>query len=266
MGLLIRQRLCWLLAAGLLCCPATSWAAATVAVATNFAETAQRLQAAFRAVGGGEITLVNGSTGKLYAQILQGAPFDLFLAADTRRPALLEQQQLGVTGSRATYAYGALVLWQPDARAVKATPLKTLQAQSFRRLAIANPELAPYGAAAEQTLQQLGLLVPLQSRIVRGQNIGQTFAMVASGNAELGFIAAAQVSEHERTNGSFWPVPTRYHEPIEQQLVLLQRGAQNTAATAFAAFLLGATAQQLIQSDGYAVPPNLVNQRSRDAS
>ena len=233
---------------------AGSWchADATVAVATNFAVTAERLQNAFSNAGGATLTLVNGSTGKLYAQITRGAPFDLFLAADAKRPLLLVQQQLAVAGSRVTYAYGALVLWR-TATTPKHTALDQLKQGAFRRLAMANPDLAPYGNAAQQTLAQLGLLQRFKDRIVRGQNIGQTFAMVRSGNAELGFIAAAQMSTAtpEASAMHHWRVPAQYHDPITQQLVLLEHGAHNDTAKAFARFLQTQTARAIIQADGY---------------
>ncbi|MFK7913649.1 MAG: molybdate ABC transporter substrate-binding protein, partial [Pseudomonadales bacterium] len=239
-----------------------SHADATIAVATNFALTAQRLQAAFTAQGGNRLTLVNGSTGKLYAQITRGAPFDVFLAADATRPALLEQQHLAVAGSRTTYAYGTLVLWQSRSAATDA--LSQLQSGAFRRLAIANPQLAPYGAAAEQTLEQLGLLERFRKRIVRGQNIGQAYAMVRSGNAELGFIAAAALPGQSDSDNElrFWTVPAEFHAPIEQQLVLLKQGQHNATAKAFLQFLDSSTGRRIIQADGY----RLEHQRAASAT
>lgn len=231
------------------------WADATVAVATNFALTAQRLKTAFIAQGGAELTLVNGSTGKLYAQITRGAPFDLFLAADVERPALLEQQQLAMPGSRATYALGTLALWQPRAGAMDA--LAQLKAGAFRRLAIANPKLAPYGAAAEQTLRRLGLLQRFADRIVRGQNIGQAYAMASSGNAELGFVAAAALEQTSAATPQTqsWIVPPDFHKPIQQQLVLLKRAEHNATAQAFMKFLLSRDGRDIIQADGYRLDP-----------
>lgn len=227
---------------------------ALAAVAANFSEAAERLADDFGRAAGRRVTLASGSTGKLYAQIRNGAPFDVFLAADRLRPELLERDGQAEPGSRITYAVGRLTLWSADPNLIDADGRKTLRAARFRRLAAANPELAPYGAAARQTLRALGMHDALRSRIVTGENIGQTHALVTTGNAELGFVALAYVlSPRNRLRGSRWDVPQRLHDPIRQDAVLLRRGRNNAAARAFLAYLRTAEARAIIQSFGYAV-------------
>lgn len=227
---------------------------ALAAVAANFSEAAERLAADFGRATGHEVTLAAGSTGKLYAQIRNGAPFDVFLAADRLRPELLERGGLAEPGSRATYAVGRLTLWSPNPNRVDADGRKTLREAKFRRLAMANPDLAPYGAAARRTLLALGLHGALRSRIVMGENVGQTHALAATGNADLGFVALSYVlSARNRSRGSRWDVPQRLHDPIRQDAVLLRRGRRNAAARGFLAYLRTAGVREIIQSFGYAV-------------
>jgi len=230
------------------------WAAAghagqaTVAVATNFKLPAERLSELFhQQQPEHRIRLVSGSTGKLYTQILHGAPFDLFLAADSERPALLETQGLSVAGTRRTYALGQLAL-------LGQTPTNrdTLSAGQFRSLAMANPQLAPYGLAAQQTLTGLGVAISEKTRLVYGENVGQAYAMVATGNAELGLVARSLLQPNDQA----WLVPSHLHAPIRQQLVLLQRGADNHAATAFLGFLRSAEAAAAIAAFGYLTEPS----------
>lgn len=220
-----------------------------VAVATNFAPTAERLLAAFAQLSSAPLRLTSGSSGKLFAQITEGAPYDLFLSADAERPARLEQLDLVVPGYRKTYALGTLVLWSTDPGLVGNDGSATLRAQNYRRLAIANPALAPYGAAARDVLQGLQLYQPLASVIVRGENVGQAFAMIASGNAELGFIAGSAL--RNATQGSHWPVPAELHQPIQQQAVLLRRALANPVARDFFEFLSSDAALAVIRADGY---------------
>lgn len=225
-----------------------------VAVAANFSEAAERLAADFGGAAGHEITLAAGSTGKLYAQIRNGAPFDVFLAADRLRPELLERGGLAEPGSRVTYAVGRLTLWSADPNGVAADGRVTLREGKFRRLAMANPELAPYGAAALRALLALGLHDGLRSRIVTGENVGQAHALAATGNADLGFVALSYaLSARNRSRGSRWDVPARLHDPIRQDAVLLRRGRGNAAARAFLAYLRTAGAREIIESFGYAV-------------
>ena len=227
---------------------------AVVAVAANFSEVAEQLEALYEQDSGHRLTLVTGSTGKLYAQIGNGAPFDVFLAADQARPERLEGEGLAVAGSRFTYATGRLTLWSPEPGRIGSDGAATLRQGNFRLLAIANPDLAPYGAAAQQTLKNLGLWESLKGRLVMGQTIGQAHAQVASGNAELGFVALSYViSPRNESPGSRWDVPADLYTPIHQDGVLLKRGASNPAARGFLGFLRSEKARILIEAYGYAV-------------
>lgn len=222
-----------------------------VAVAANFVGTLDALGKAFQAGSGHTLLVSSGSTGKLYAQIRNGAPYDVLLAADAEHPQRLEQERLAVPGSRFTYARGQLVLWSRDPGRVDADA-KVLRTGSFRHLAIANPLTAPYGTAAQQALQHLGLWQTLAPRLVRGEDIGQTFQFVQSGNAELGFVALTQIQQLKAgARGSWWLVPANLYDPIEQQGVLLARAKDNAAARAFLAFLQGQRAREIIQANGY---------------
>ena len=216
-----------------------------IAVAANFTAVARLLGRRFRAETGHEAIIVSGSTGKHYAQIIHGAPFDVFLAADAERPGLLETQQRIVAGSRFTYAFGRIVLWSADDALVDSAGL-VLGQERFRRLAIADPGLAPYGRAAREALVALGHWDDLQDRLVRGKNVGQAFQFVGTRNAELGIIAASQIVSE--TNGSAWPVPATLHAPIEQQAVLLR---DRPAGRAFLAFLKSPAARDVIRANGY---------------
>ena len=223
-----------------------------VAVAANFVGTLDRLGKVFQTGSGNTLLVSSGSTAKLYAQIRNGAPYDVLLAADAEHPRRLEQEGLAVAGSRFTYARGQLALWSRDPGRVDAEA-KVLRTSDFRHLAIANPSIAPYGAAAQQTLQHLGLWETLTPRLVRGEDIGQTFQFVQSGNAELGFVALAQVRRLKPdARGSFWLVPVRLYDAIEQQGVLLTRAKNNAAARAFLAFLQSKRGREIVQADGYA--------------
>ena len=227
---------------------------AVVAVAANFSEVVERLEADFERDSGHRLTFVAGSTGKLYAQIAHGAPFDAFLSADQERPERLEKERLAVAGSRFTYAVGRLTLWSREPGRVGRDGAATLRPGEFRRLAIANPALAPYGAAAKETLEKLGIWERFADRIVMGETIGQAHALVASGNAELGFVALSSVlSPRHETKGSRWDVPPRLHAPIRQDAVLLARGAGNSAARGFLDFLRSEKAKAVIATYGYGV-------------
>ncbi|MFO8023945.1 molybdate ABC transporter substrate-binding protein [Thiohalophilus sp.] len=220
-----------------------------VAVAANFKTTLEVLVENFEANSEHRVILASGSTGKHYAQIRNGAPFDLFFAADARRPRLLEQQQRSVAGSRFTYAVGKLVLWSPKPGYVDDKG-QVLASGTFRRLAMANPRLAPYGLAAKQVLQQRGLYEHLQSRLVRGENIAQTFQFVATGNAQLGFVALSQLQGSSMAQqGSLWTIPESLYDPIEQQAVLLN---DTPAARAFIAYIKNEPAGRIIRRFGYA--------------
>ena len=220
-----------------------------VAVAANFATTLREIVSAFTERTGYAVTIVAGSTGKHYTQIHNGAPFDVFLAADSDHPRRLESEGLALSGSRLTYARGLLVLWSPDEGLVD-QGAAVLSADTFHHLAIANPDLAPYGAAAREVLTALGHWHELQNRIVRGESIGQTFQFVASGAAELGFIALSQVTEPGGgiRRGSLWRVPQELYTPIEQQVALLSEVA---AARALVDFLDSDEARAIIRRRGY---------------
>lgn len=222
-----------------------------VAVASNFAVTLQELVEIFESQTGQEVTVVPGSTGKHYAQIRNGAPFDVFMAADARHPKQLEADGLAVAGIRMTYARGALVLWSPDETLIDDRG-EVLTRGGFRFLGMANPDLAPYGAAAREVLEKLGLWRGLESRIVRGENIGQAFQFVATGAAELGFVALSQITEDgdRMTAGSHWRVPQNLYTPIDQQAVLL---SDLPVAREFLGFLGSAEARAVIRRDGYAI-------------
>ncbi len=225
-----------------------------IAVAANFAEVTEKLEAAFETATEHTVTFTTGSTGKLYAQIKQGAPFDILMAADQARPERLEAEGDAVRGSRFTYAVGQLVLWSRDTERISGDGIAFLEAGDFARLAIANPNLAPYGLAAKQALEHFGLWDALRPKLVMGQNIGQTFSMVATGNAQLGLVAKSYaVSARNQTPGSGWDVPAEAHEPIRQDAVILKRAADNPAARAFADFLRSDAAREVITRFGYMV-------------
>ncbi len=221
------------------------------AVAANFAEPMRAIAAAFEAETGHRVLLSVSSTGKHYAQIRHGAPFDLFLAADAARPARLEAQGLAIPGTRYTYAIGRLVLWSPVADLVDGAG-KVLEMGDFAHLAIAHPRLAPYGAAARQVLEARGVWDTLAARLVRGESVGQAYQFVVTGNAELGFLALSQlVGPGKAPSGSWWVVPATLYDPIEQQVVLLR---DTPAARALWTFLKGTAARRIISGYGYAVP------------
>lgn len=226
---------------------------ARIAVAANFREAALALEENFEATSGYNISQAFGATGQLYAQITNGAPFDAFLSADQHRPALLIAGGLALEETRFTYATGQLVLWTADETRLEGQDGAVILAEgNFRSLAIANPDLAPYGAAAMETLASLDLADALSDRMVRGQSIGQTFAMVSTGGADLGFVAASQVlAPFGIDNGSGWIVPAELHSPILQDAVLLARGSENDAAIAFLDYLQTAEAHIIIQKYGY---------------
>ncbi len=222
---------------------------AFIAVATNFAEIAAQIEIDFEAVVDYDISLATGSTGQLYAQIINGAPFDVLLAADQARPEKLEQAGLGVEGSRFTYGLGQLALWSP---AISPVNEQALAQGGFRKLAIANPALAPYGKAAQEALDVLGLSETLSPKIVQGQNIGQAYGLVATGNAELGFVALAAVIQAEPSQkGYYWVVPQHFYSPIKQDAVLLARAKDNDAAKAFLDYLKSDAAKAVMSAYGY---------------
>jgi molybdate transport system substrate-binding protein len=230
----------------------------SIAVAANFTGTTRELVEQFEAETGHTASASFGSTGKLYAQIRNGAPFDVFMAADERRPALIEEDQAGVPGSRFTYARGKLVLWSPTSDAFD-NARTYLAEQPFARLAIANPKTAPYGLAARQVLEYLGHWEALQGKLVRGDSIAQAFQFVATRNAQAGFLAQSQVKSWPDQDGTLWQVPQDYYQPIDQQAILLNRGSDNDAALAWIEFLKSDTAIAIIRDYGYDSGYNTAN-------
>ena len=222
-----------------------------VAVAANFTAPMQTIAADFEKTTGHKTVLSFGATGQLYAQIKNGAPFDLLLAADAATPAKLEAEGLALAGSHYTYAIGRLLLWSAQTNFVDDQGAILKQGR-FEHIAVAAPKLAPYGAAAIETLTKLDLLPALQSKFVQGENIAQTYQFVRSGNAALGFIALSQVYENGKIkSGSGWIVPANLYSPIRQDAVVLSKGQNNPAARAFMTFLHTDPAKAVIQFYGY---------------
>jgi molybdate transport system substrate-binding protein len=231
-----------------LCAALPAQAAQTnVAVAANFTDAANEIAQAFKAKTGHEAVLSFGSTGQFFTQITQDAPFEVFLAADDERPAKAIEEGFAVPGSQFTYAIGKLVLWSKDPDLVQGEA--TLKNGGFTKISIANPEAAPYGAAAVQAMKGLGVYDQLAPKIVQGNNITQAFQFVQTGNAELGFVALAQVIDDKE--GSRWDVTDDLYDPIKQDAVLLKKGADNEAAKAFLEFLQGPEAEAIITRFGY---------------
>lgn len=222
-----------------------------VAVAANFAAPMQQIAAAFERDTGHKAILAFGATGRFYAQIRNGAPFEALLAADDETPARLEQEGAAVAGSRFTYAVGRLALWSAKAGFVDPDG-EILKRGDFRHLAIANPKLAPYGAAAVETLTALGRLEAVQPKFVQAENIAQAYQFAATGNAELGFVAVSQIFKDGRiAAGSAWLVPARMHTPIRQDAVLLARGRGKPAAVSLLDYLKTDKARAIVRSYGY---------------
>ncbi|KKB12104.1 molybdate ABC transporter substrate-binding protein [Devosia geojensis] len=234
------------LAVALLALPAQA-ETLNAAVAANFTAVAEELAALFGQETGNEAVLSFGSTGQLYAQISQGAPFDVFLAADDERPGIAIGKGLAVEGTDFTYAVGRLVLYSPS---LDITAGEAALSGDFDKLAIADPHAAPYGAAALETLEALDLYEAIQPKLVTGENISQTLQFVESGNAELGFVAASQVIGKAYQ----WEVPAELYSPIRQDAVLLTHGQENAAARAFLDFLRSPEALAIIEAAGYSVP------------
>ncbi len=220
-----------------------------VAVAANFTEPARQIAALFRQKTGHEAVLIFGASGAFFTQITHNAPFEVFLSADEERPRMAVERGFAVPESRFTYAIGKLVLWS---RVIDVTDGKAaLSGGKFSQLSIANPNSAPYGAAAIETMKALGVFDALQGKLVRGNSISQAFQFVDTRNAELGFVALAQL--HGVTVGTRWLVPENLHSPIRQDAVLLERGANDEASKAFLAFLKGPEARAIIEAFGYSV-------------
>ena len=220
-----------------------------VAVAANFTEPAKEIAALFKQKTGYDAVLSFGASGPFYTQITQDAPFQVFLSADEKRPKDAVDNGLAIADSRFTYAIGKLVLWSKSIDVTKGDD--ALKAGAFNKLSIANPTAAPYGAAAIEAMKALGVYAAIEPKIVQGATIAQAFQFVATGNAELGFVALSQLASV--TAGSRWLVPDALYKPIRQDAVLLKKGADDAASRAFMAFLKGAESKAIIQKYGYVV-------------
>jgi len=224
-----------------------------VAVAANFTAPVQAIAAEFEKDTGNKVVTSFGATGQFYAQIKNGAPFEVFLAADDSTPAKLEAEKAVVPGSRFTYATGKLALWSAKEGYVDDKG-EVLKKNEYAHLSIANPKTAPYGLAATQVLAKLGLTQTVASKLVEGQNISQAYQFVASGNAELGFVALSQIYKDGKiSGGSAWVVPDNMHEPIKQDAVILDKGKDNPVARQFVDYLKGPKAAAVIKAYGYAL-------------
>jgi molybdate transport system substrate-binding protein len=223
-----------------------------IAVAANFIAANREIAPLFEQATGHTTRISYGSTGKLYSQIEHGAPFEIFMAADTQRPIKAEEEGLAVSGSRFVYAKGRLVLWSVKPGLFD-DPEDFLTEGDFDHLALANPKTAPYGLAAQQVMDQIGVLQALTPKLVRGESIAQAFQFTATGNAQAGFVALAQIKEWQGEAGTLWRIPLDYYAPIEQAAVLLTKGKDNPAAIAYLEFLKSDVAQEVIERYGYGV-------------
>ena len=222
-----------------------------VAVAANFTAPMKQIAADFEKDTGHKAVLTFGATGKFYAQITNGAPFEVFLAADDETPAKLEKEGVAVNGSRWTYATGRLVLWSAQPGLVDAQG-EVLKKGGFKKIAIAAPKLAPYGAAAVEVISKQGLQAALEPKLVQGESIGQAFSFVSTGNADLGFVALSQVYEGGKIkSGSAWIVPANLHSPLRQDAVLLVKAKDSKVAAQLMAYLKTDKAKAVIRSFGY---------------
>ena len=222
-----------------------------VAVAANFAQPMKDIAAEFEKDTRHKINLTQGATGKFYAQITNGAPFEVFLSADDETPEKLVREGKAIAGTQFTYAIGRLVLWSPDEKLVDQGG-GVLKTDRFKFLSIANAKVAPYGRAAVQTMQKLGILTVLEPRVVQGESISQTYQFVTSGNAQLGFVALSQVWDSGKVkSGSAWIVPEDMHEQLKQDIVLLNTGKDSRAAAELLDYLKSDKARKIIERYGY---------------
>ncbi len=222
-----------------------------VAVAANFAKTLEDITAQFEKDTGHKVLATPGASGKFYAQIVNGAPFEILISADDETPRKLAKEAKAITETQFTYAVGTLALWSPDANLVDQGG-GVLKTDKFKFLAIANAKVAPYGQAAVQTMLKLGLLTKLEPRVVQGENIAQTYQFVTSGNAQLGFVALSQIIENGKVkSGSAWIVPQEFHDQIKQDAILLNNGKDSIAAKALLDYLKSDKAKKIIASYGY---------------
>jgi len=226
-----------------------------VAVASNFHNPLKEIIENFEKTTEHKALIISGSTGKLYAQILNGAPFHIFLAADSIRPQLLEKNGGAIYGTRISYALGKISLWSPNSDAISGTVKSTLLRKKFSHIAMANPITAPYGKAALQTLKKLGLWNIIQSNVVQGENINQAFQFVFTNNAQLGFVSLAQILDPKIIHkGKRIDVPDEYYDPIKQDAVILANGKSNDGAISFWNFLQSDISKKIIKNYGYGLP------------
>ena len=226
-----------------------------VAVASNFHNPLKEIIEKFEKKTEHKALIISGSTGKLYAQILNGAPFHIFLAADSLRPQLLEKNGGAIYGTRFSYALGKITLWSPDLDAISDTVKSTLLSKKFSHIAMANPITAPYGKAALQTLKNLGLWKIIQPSVVQGENINQAFQFVFTNNAELGFVSLAQILDPKIIQkGKRIDIPDEYYDPIKQDAVILSNGKSNDGAVSLWNFLQSDESKNIIKKYGYGLP------------
>ncbi len=225
----------------------------SIAVAANFTAPMQKIAAEFEKDTGHKVNAAFGSTGKFYAQIKNGAPFEVLLAADDETPTRLGVENAAVAGTQFTYAVGKLMLWSTKPAVVDAAG-EVLKRGDFAHIALADPKLAPYGAAAIQAMKALGVYDALAPKLVTAENISQSYQFIRSGNAELGFVALSQVLKDGKIEGSAWLVPAKLYQPIRQDAVILEKGKDKPAAVALMKFLKGDKAKAVIRSYGYDLP------------
>jgi len=245
-----------IISSGAVVCATAKAEEVTVAVAANFAAPMQKIAQAFEQDTGHKALLAFGATGKFYAQIKNGAPFAVLLSADDETPARLEKEGVAIAGTRFTYAIGRLALWSKNPLLVddKGQVLlsNSTDKNSFKKIAIADPKLAPYGAAAIEALGRIGALAKVRPKLVQGDSIGQAFQFVLTENAELGFVALSQISIDGRiTQGSAWVVPQNLYTPLKQDAVLLPLGKNSAAALALMKYMRTDRAQAIIRAYGY---------------
>ena len=222
-----------------------------VAVASNFANVLKEVAIEFQKDTGHQLAITPGATGKFYAQISNGAPFDVFLSADDETPRKLAQEGKAIASSQFTYAIGRLALWSPNPEMIDKTA-DILKTDKFKFIAIANAKVAPYGQAAVQTMQKLGVLTKIEPRVVQGESISQTYQFVSTGNAQLGFVALSQIVENGKIKtGSAWIVPEEMHEQLKQDAVVLQSCKHMSACQALIEYLKSEKAKKLMASYGY---------------
>lgn len=252
MALKIRYCRAQMIFLSLLLCSSGSYAAGVkVAVSSNFIAAAKELAQLFESQQDTKVSLSFGSTGKLFAQIHYGAPFDLFLAADAERPAKLVETGDAIKGSQFTYAVGKIALYSKTVPLADLTVEKLQSLLSSSDMAMANPKTAPYGVAAQQALAKLEVTMSLQKKRVYGENIAQTYQFIETENVKLGFVSISQLLANPAS--SYWLVPQEYYQPLKQDVVLLERGSGNPDAKQFLQFLRSSQAQAIIQKHGYGV-------------